>query len=265
MNRLICAIAFGLVVVCGTAGAERLASTTGGESKRMLVAQAQQPPPQTQPGPPPSPEQRVAMLKQWLQASQAQLRGYEWVETTVLTKDGEEKSRKQNRCYYGADGKVQEVPIAQEAEGKSGGPPGVLPPGRLLKKAGEKQKDELIAYMQKVAALVHSYVPPEQGRIQQAVNAGKFSITPGQRVRLDFHDYLKGGDLLSVEIEGPTNRLIGMAVSSYLEKPEDAVKMTAEMGVLPDGTIYVRRTAIDAIAKGVLVTIENTGHRPVGG
>ena len=28
---------------------------------------------------------------------------------------GEEKARKQNRCYYGADGKVQKTPIAGDA------------------------------------------------------------------------------------------------------------------------------------------------------
>ena len=75
------------------------------------------------------------MLKQWLQASQAQLRTYEWVETTVITKGGEEKSRKQNTVYYGADGKLQKVPVAGGAESKSGGPP-----GPLLKKGAEKQE-----------------------------------------------------------------------------------------------------------------------------
>ena len=86
----------------------------------LRLAQAPQPAPQGQPQPPPTPEQRVAMLKQWLQASQAQLRTYEWVETTVITKGGEEKSRKQSTVYYGADGKLQKVPIGGGAEGKSG-------------------------------------------------------------------------------------------------------------------------------------------------
>ncbi len=37
---------------------------------------------------------------------------YQWIETTVISLKGEEKSRKQNQCYYGADGKVQKVPVA---------------------------------------------------------------------------------------------------------------------------------------------------------
>ena len=87
------------------------------------IAMAQAPQGQPQPAqPPPTPQQRVAMLKQWLQASQAQLRSYEWVETTVSLGQGrEEKSRKQNTCYYGVDGTLQKVPAAESAADSGGG------------------------------------------------------------------------------------------------------------------------------------------------
>jgi hypothetical protein len=49
----------------------------------------------------------VGALKATLAASQATLRQYEWIETTVVSLKGEEKSRKQQRCYYGADGTLQ--------------------------------------------------------------------------------------------------------------------------------------------------------------
>src|SRR5262245_44963978 len=61
-------------------------------------------------------DERVAALKKSLQENQARLRQYEWIETTSLSLKGEEKSRKQQRVYYGADGKVQKVPIAPEAK-----------------------------------------------------------------------------------------------------------------------------------------------------
>jgi hypothetical protein len=215
----------------------------------------------------PTPQQRVAMLKQWLQASQAQLRSYEWIETSVITRAGEEESRKQNTCYYGVDGKLQKVAVAGASE-RSGGPPGILPPGRLVKKAGEHRKQEMLEYMDKAAALVHSYVPPDPGRIQQSVNAGKMAanvVEPGRRVRLDFKDYLKSGDVLSVELELPTNRLLGMHVSTYLDAKQDAIDLQVAMGVLPDATIYVARSTLAAAAKDVTVTIDNTGHRRTGG
>src|SRR5688572_18570697 len=63
----------------------------------------------------PSPDERVAALKQSLQESQGRIRQYEWIETTVISLKGEEKARTQKRCYYGADGKLEKVPIGEPA------------------------------------------------------------------------------------------------------------------------------------------------------
>ncbi len=52
-------------------------------------------------------QDHVAALKTSLQQGLAKARQYEWVETTIISLKGEEKARKQNRCYYGADGKLQ--------------------------------------------------------------------------------------------------------------------------------------------------------------
>ena len=60
----------------------------------------------------PSVAERVTALKAGLGASQAALRQYEWIETTAISLKGNEKSRKQERCYYGADGKVQKIVVA---------------------------------------------------------------------------------------------------------------------------------------------------------
>lgn len=216
----------------------------------IAVAQAPQ-------GQPPTPQQRVAMLKQWMQASQAQLRSYEWVETTVIAKGGEEKSRKMNTCYYGVDGKLQKVPAAEPAAEESN--------RRLGKRIVARKKEEIADYMKSAAELVHAYVPPDSNRIQQSVNAGKMSLTPldgGRRVQLVFKDYLKAGDSLSVDIEVATNRLLGMNVASYLDSDtSDAIQMNVAMGVLPDGTIYTAKSTLNAPAKDMTVVVENTGYR----
>jgi hypothetical protein len=62
---------------------------------------------------PPSPDQLVGALKQNLAASEKRLRQYEWVETTAISLKGEEKSHKQQRVYYGADGKLTKLPIGE--------------------------------------------------------------------------------------------------------------------------------------------------------
>jgi hypothetical protein len=116
---------------------------------------------------PPSPDQMVAALKQNLAESQKRLRQYEWIETTALSLKGEEKSRKQQRVYYGADGKLIKLPMGepppQAAQG-GGGRRG----GRLKERIVENKKDEMADYMEKAAALIHQYVPPNPAQIQHA-------------------------------------------------------------------------------------------------
>jgi hypothetical protein len=77
-----------------------------------------------QPAPAP-PTDRVAALKASLQSSAVALRQYEWIETTVVSLKGEEKSNKESKCYYGADGKVQKVPIESAPEGGGKSPRGL--------------------------------------------------------------------------------------------------------------------------------------------
>ncbi len=57
--------------------------------------------------------------------------------------------------------------------------------------------------------------------------------------------------------------LLAMMVASYLEKPDDAVKLNVQFADLPDGTTYQATTTLDAPAKNISVKIENSGHRPV--
>src|SRR5262245_66374732 len=63
----------------------------------------------------------IAALKESLTQSREQLKQYEWVETTVVLQNGEEKSTKQYRAHYGADGTVQKTLIEATPEKKQRG------------------------------------------------------------------------------------------------------------------------------------------------
>src|ERR1017187_10918142 len=90
--------------------------------------------------------ERVAALKATVAASQIILRQYEWIETTVITLKGEEKSRKQERCYYGADGVLQKVQVdATPAPAAKRG---------LRGKIIENKKEELADYMKQTGERV---------------------------------------------------------------------------------------------------------------
>ncbi|MEW6366390.1 MAG: hypothetical protein AB1714_17330 [Acidobacteriota bacterium] len=203
--------------------------------------------------------EKVEALKASLAASQAALRQYEWIETTVISVKGDEKSREQNRCYYGAEGGVQKVPLTEpEPEKKAHGLR-----GRIV----ERKKEELSDYMLEAVAMVKSYVPPSEAQVQAAMDAGRVSmdiLEPGKRVRLNIRGYAKPGDTLGVEMDMANNRLLGLSVKTYLEKPDDTVSLEANLGSLADGTTYTAATTLVAPAKNLKVTVENSGYRKTG-
>jgi len=217
-----------------------------------------------QPQAEPSLQQRTAMLRAWLQASQAQMRAYEWIETTVVSQGGEERSRTVKRCYYGPDGQLQKMLIQQTSEQQSG-PPGILPIGRIAKRMEEEARKEAKAYMQNAIDLVHSYVPPNPGYFQRAFDAGQFGLQMmgPTRVRLNFGNYLKQGDAFAVDVARATNQLLGLVVNTYLDGPADPVVLNISTAVMPDGTIYSALAVLNAGAKGIQVTVQNAGFNRV--
>ncbi len=159
-----------------------------------------------------TPADRIVSLKASLEKSQVVLRQYEWIETTVVSLNGEEKFRKQERCYYGADGKLQKVLLTQSAP---------EPTKRGLRgKIAEMKKEELTDYMQEAVSLVHRYVPLDPVRILSVKEAGNVGIQltdPGTSARLTFSNYLKAGDSLALDMDMANNHLLATNVKSYLE------------------------------------------------
>ena len=200
--------------------------------------------------------ERVAALKATVAASQIILKQYEWIETTVVSLKGDEKSRKQERCYYGADGNVQKIEVSASPEPQK--KRGLR--GRII----ENKKEELTDYMKQAVALVKTYVPPNPAKIQAAKDAGKVSLEvlePGKRARLNFRDYEKPGDNLGVEVDLANSRLLSVKVATYLDDAKDAVTLDVRMGQLSDGTSYASDITLDAKAKNLKVAVQNSGYR----
>jgi hypothetical protein len=210
------------------------------------VALAQQPPV----------SERVAALKASLEGSQTALREYEWIETTIVSLKGDEKSRQQQRCYYGADGGLQKMEVSRspEPDKKRG----------LRGRIAERKKEELTDYMKDAVSLVKTYVPPNPAKLQAITAAGQTSIDilePGKRARLNFRDYDRPGDNLGVEIDLVGNLPLALTVSTHLDDPKEAVTLTVQMGRLEDGTLYASAITLNAAAKNVTVAVQNSGYR----
>jgi hypothetical protein len=203
----------------------------------------------------PTNEERVAALKQSLVTGSTLIKQYEWVETTVMIMKGEEKSSTQNRCYYGADGKLQKTPLgapAEEAKKKRG----------IKGKIIENKTEEISAYMKNAVALVKSYVPPDPARIQAAKDAAKVSFTPaGSVVKIDIRDYEKPGDTLGLELDMAKNTLMALTVASWLKDAKDTVGLKVAFATLPDGAFYASQITLSAPTQKIEIKITNSGYK----
>lgn len=194
----------------------------------------------------PGVEERVAAIKQSLEKSMQQIQQYQWTETTVVSYKGEEKSQTQKSCVYGMDGKVKKTEV--------GPPPETKKKRGLRGRIVEKKTEEIEEYMKKAVNLVHAYVPPSPGRLQILKDAGKAGIEilePNKRVQVQFRDYHQDGDMLGIEFDTVNNLLLGYQVSSFIDKPEDAVNLKVSFATLTDQTVYASTVALDAKAKEI--------------
>jgi hypothetical protein len=121
-------------------------------------------------------------------------------------------------------------------------------------------------YMQRAVDLVKLYVPPNTEKIQAVKNAGNASLTmiePGRRVRLNFKNYQKTGDMLAIDIDPSSKRLLGATVASYIDDPKDAVDLSIQFGSLPDGTTYPASVKLNAPAKKITVQMTNSDYHRI--
>jgi hypothetical protein len=206
----------------------------------------------------PTAADRVAALKSNLATSQAALRPYEWIETTTVSLKGEVKSNVQERCYWGADGKVQKVPVAA--------PPPEKKKGGLRGKIAESKKEEMSDYMKEAVALIKRYLPPDPARIDAVKAAGKLTVSPqpGNLVKLGFADYLKPGDALSIAMNLADNTLASANVASTMDSDKAPVALAVQFAKLDNGATYEAQTVLDAKGKEMKVTIQKSGYRKQG-
>ena len=203
----------------------------------------------------PTPQERIVALKASLAASQAILKQYEWVETTVVSLKGEEKSRQMNRCYHGADGKVQKIPLTT--------PPPAAKKRGLRGRIAESKKEEMTDFMKDAVALVKQYAPPEPALIQKAKDGGKVTVQPlpGQKARLTFSDYLKPGDSFALDLDLSSNRPLTAKIATYLDSRDEPVSLDVKFSTLDNSATYTAGVTLNAPSKKLRAAVENSGYR----
>jgi hypothetical protein len=203
-------------------------------------------------------QQRLAAVKQSIAENKQRLQQYQWIETTQLTLKGDAKPPSQQLCHYGPDGQVQKTPIGAPPQPPSG--------GRMKQKIIKKKTAEMKDYMEDVKALLSLYVPPDPQRMEQAYQAGKFSLNPaGDIMNLVFRDYAQPGDQLTLAFDTGARKITSVNVNTYMDEPKEVVTLQVQMASLPGGTNYVQQTFLDATAKKLQVTTTNSEYQKLGG
>ncbi len=199
---------------------------------------------------------KIADVKASLAANAQALQKYSWVETTEISLKGEVKSKTQNNCYYGADGKVQKTLVSAPPAKKEA-------PKGLKGKIVENKVDDMKEYMASTGALIKLYVPPDPAKMQAAMAAGKGALTQpsaGKSV-LTFSDYALPGDKFSLTWDATGKKIVAVNVNTYLDKPDDAVTLAVAFTSLPDGANYLSSSLLDVTAKKIQVKTTNSGYK----
>lgn len=200
-------------------------------------------------------KEKLAAVKQSAAANQAALRQYTWTESIQVAVNGEVKNTKQMSCRYGPDGKPQCSPL--------GPPPQQQQERGLRGRIAEKKKEEFTDYMQQVKGLIGLYVPPNGERMEAAHAAGNlsFSRPATGEAALVFKNYSLPGDSMTLDFSMAAKKLSALSVNSYLGDPSSAVTLNVQFAPLPDGTNYPAQEAVNAAAKGILLTVTNSNYQ----
>jgi hypothetical protein len=206
----------------------------------------------------PSFAQDLAAVQQSMAQNAQKLHQYQWIETTQLTLNGDQKPATQDSCQYGPNGQVQKTPIGPPPQQPSG--------GRLKQRIIEKKKGEMQDYMGEVKGLLSMYVPPDPQKMEQAKQAGNFSLNPVPgAVNLVFTNYAQPGDRMTLTFDTAAKKVVSLNINTYMGESKDTVTLHVQMASLPDGTNYAQQTALDATAKKLRVTTSNSNYQKLGG
>ncbi len=207
-------------------------------------------------------QEKLAAIKESVAQNKAALATYTWQEQQTVSLKGEQKSQTLYQVQMGPDGKQQKVDLTpQQPPPQQEG----FRKHRLKEKVIENKTDEMKEYGQQIAALVHSYVPPNPQKMQEAFQQGQAAFAPGAGdVSLKFTNYNKPGDSLTLVFSTAQKAIQSVQVSSYLSDPSDAVTFSAQFAKLPDGTNYMAMATVNGVQKQLTIQMQNFNYRKIG-
>jgi hypothetical protein len=208
-------------------------------------------------------QEHLAEIKAASAQNKQRLATYTWQEQDTISLKGEVKKRESFQVRMGADGKPVKTPLnrgevqqAQQAGGRRGG-------GRLRERIVENKKEEYREYAQQIAALAHSYVPPDSAKLQEAFQQGNVKMGQGTaptQVQILITNYVKPNDSMTLTFDRSAKAIQSVQIASYLDSPSDAVRIAVQFAKLPDGTNHVATMVLEGVSKQMKVNISNSNY-----
>ena len=134
----------------------------------------------------------------------------------------------------------------------------------MKEKIIENKKEEFKEYAEQIGALAQSYAKPDPEKLQAAFQQGNVKMgeaaIPGQ-VALTITNYIKPNDSMIISIDKEAKAIASVQIASYLDKPDDAVKIAIQFAKLPDGTNHISTMKIDGESKQLTVAIQNSEYK----
>ena len=66
-----------------------------------------------------------------------------------------------------------------------------------------------------------------------------------------------------MQIELPSNRLLGLSVTTYVENPDEPITVNVIMNVMTNGIIYTESVALQDPEKELEITVTNSGYERI--
>jgi len=210
-------------------------------------------------------QQRLAEMKAASAKNKEALATYTWQEQDTISLKGEVKKQESFQVHNGPDGKPQKTPLNPQAtpppqQAADNGRRG----GRFKEKIIENKKEEFKEYAEQLVALVHSYVPPDPAKMQEAAKSGNVKLGAGSgsgQVQLVISSYVKPNDSMTITLDKETKAIKSLQIDSYLDSPSDAAKFDIQFAKLPDGTNHVSDMTLDGVSKQLKVAIQNSNYK----
>jgi hypothetical protein len=204
-------------------------------------------------------QQKVADVKQAMAINKQALAQYTWVEQVTISLKGEQKKQEHFRVVTGPDGKPQKTSLDPPPSADSGGG------GRLKKRVVEKKKEEYKDYADQMKELAQQYVPPDKDRLQQAYAQGNITLGPAagapSEIQLIIRNYVKPQDSMTLVFDKVQKGLLRLQIASYMDDPKDAMNLTVQFSLLPDGTNHVSNVVVDGVSKQMKIAIDNSSYQ----